>query len=120
MTLAVLVFVLGAFLARTATAIWRLPQLATTAIGRLCYRTATSLCRAALAVGVATVWATVRAMDLLSGGSMSEGNVSISGAAQRASSDVLLGGLSDLALRVGVLIALATVVYVLGPPDRRA
>jgi hypothetical protein len=99
---------------------WRLPQLAGTAMGRLCYRAATSLCGAALAVAVATVWGMVRTMDLLSGGSLSEGGVSVSGAAQGARSDVLLNGLSDVALRVGVLSALAAVVYVLGPPDRRA
>lgn len=119
-TLVILVFVLGAFLAGTGVATLRLPQLATTPMGRLCYRAATSLCGAALAVGVATVWGTVREMDLLSGGSFAEGGVPISGAAQGARSDVLLGGLSDLALRVGVLTALAAVVYVLGPPDRRA
>ena len=120
MTSVILVLVLGGFLAGTATAMWQLPQLASTAMGRLCYRVATSLCGAALAVGVATVWGLVRAMDILSGGSLSEGGVSISGAVQGARSDVLLGGLSDLALRVGVLIALAAVVYALGPQDRRA
>ena len=119
MTLAILVFVLGAFLVGTAAAMWRLPQLGTTAMGRLCYRAATSLCGAALAVAVATVWEMVRAMDLVSGGSLPEGGLSISGTAQGSRADVLLGGLSDLALRVGVLIALAAVVYVLGPPDRR-
>lgn len=119
MTLAILVFVLGAFLAGTAAAMWRLPQLATTAMGRFCYRAATSLCGAALAVAVATVWGTVRALDQLSG-SLSDGGVSASGTAQGVRSDLLLGGLSDLALRVGLLIALAAVVYVLGPPDRHA
>lgn len=120
MTAVILILVLGSFLAGMATAMWRLPQLATTAMGRLCYRAATSLCGAALTVAVATVWEMVRTMDLLSSGSVSGGGDTIGGTAQGARSDVLLGGLSDLALRVGVLVALAAVVYVLGPPDRRA
>jgi hypothetical protein len=82
MTVTILVFVLGSFLAGMATAMWRLPLLATTAMGRLCYRAATSLCGAALAVAVATVWGMVRTMDLLSGGPVSAGGVSVSGTAQ--------------------------------------
>jgi hypothetical protein len=118
--LVILVFVLGAFLVGLAAAMWRLPRLATTAMGQLCYGAATSLCGAALAVAVTSVWELVRAMDLLSRGTLSEGGVSISITAHGLRSDLLLGGLSDLALRVGVLTALAALVYVLGPPDRRA
>jgi hypothetical protein len=107
-----LIAVLAAFLVGTAAAMAALPGLAPTPVGRFCFRMTVSLLGAAAAIAVATLWSMIRTMDLVSSAGQT-----LSGAP--SSGDALLSGLSDLALRCGVVAALATIVYVLGPADSR-
>jgi hypothetical protein len=106
-----LVFILAGYLFGMVATFALLPRLAESAKGRLSFLVAANLVGAAVAVVTDEVWGAVRALTITN---LGQAPTPIS-----LSESVITTAARDIALYGGALMAMATIVYLLGPADHR-
>jgi hypothetical protein len=107
MTFLALVVILGAVLVGVGATIRFAPPLAPTREGRLLFWIVANLVGAAAGLIADHIWVAARTLDLAPG--------LASGALPSVTESVIVATLGQILLEGGVLLALAAIVYVLGP-----
>ncbi len=106
-----LVLILVAYLAGVLVALAALPRLADTANGRLSFLVAANIVGAAVAVVADEVWIGIRTATTASVGQLP--------APISVTESVITSTAKEIALYGGALLAMAIIVYLLGPADNR-
>jgi predicted phage tail protein len=107
MTAVAIALILGAVIVAVGLTVRFVPPLADTREGRLVFWIAANLAGAAAGVAVAIIWTAARTLSssYLPSGLPTE--------------SVVVSALEEILVEGGIIIALATVVYLLGPRDRQ-